>query len=142
MSGLRPETWIFQETSIVGSKQQPRLDKALKQTLNFKQALSAGFSGRQHMSCCTRRDLSTHLQLSSCLSALLNWGQHFSSPSVSLTLTMPDIKETQTGTAAVTYWCCFHPLEGGCTDFVLWVAGSGCPGHPHSPITPGEPHAP
>lgn len=55
------------------------------------------------MFCYIRRDLSTYLQLSLCLSALLNWGQQFSPPSVSLTLTVPDIQEIQTGAAAVTY---------------------------------------
>lgn len=55
------------------------------------------------MFCYIRRDLSTYLQLSLCLSALLNWGQHFSSPSVSLTLTVPDVQEIQAGAAVLTY---------------------------------------
>lgn len=36
--------WIFREASIVRSKQEPRFNKALRQTLNFKHALNRGFS--------------------------------------------------------------------------------------------------
>lgn len=69
------------------------------------------------MFCYIRRDLSTYLELSLCLSALLNWGQQFSSPSVSLTLTAPDIQEIQTGAAVVTYQRNF-PLQPGAASIL------------------------
>lgn len=100
------------------------------------------------MFCYIRRDLSTYLQLSLCLSALLNWGQYFSSPSVSLTLTVPDIQEIQTGVAVFTYDISFpfrQWLHLLCSMAkALWVAGSGHPMHLRALVVlpiPWDPHA-
>lgn len=95
------------------------------------------------MFCYIRRDLSTYLQLSLCLSALLNWGQQFRSPSVSLTLTVPDIQEIQTGAAVVTYQQNFS-LQTGAASILLQgqsalggrVRSPPCPHHSPSFETP------
>lgn len=85
------------------------------------------------MFCYIRTDLSTYLQLSLCLSALLNWGQRFSSPSVSLTLTVPDIQEIHTGAAVVTYQQNFSPQAGAASILPRGQKCSGCQGE----VTPG-----
>lgn len=90
------------------------------------------------MFCYIRRDLSTYLQLSLCLSALLNWGQQFSSPSVSLTLTVPDIQEIQTGAAVVTYQQKFSLQTGAAS--ILLHGPSALGGRVRSPQAPPCPH--
>lgn len=90
------------------------------------------------MFCYIRRDLSTYLQLSLCLSALLNWGQQFSSPSVSLTLTVPDIQEIQTGAAVVTYQQNFSLQTGAAS--ILLHGPSALGGRVRSPQAPPCPH--
>lgn len=90
------------------------------------------------MFCYIRRDLSAYLQLSLCLSALLNWGQQFSSPSVSLTLTVPDIQEIQTGAAVVTYQQNFS-LHNGAVS-ILQRGPRALGGRARSPQAPPCPH--
>lgn len=90
------------------------------------------------MFCYIKRDLSTYLQLSLCLSALLNWGQYFSSPSVSLTLTVPDIQEIQTGAAVFTYRH-FFSLQTVAAS-ILQHGRSALGGRVRAPHAPSCPH--
>lgn len=111
---MQVELWIFQETSIVGSKQQSWFNKALKQTLNFEHALSPGFSEVLTYVLLYKEGLKYVLTVKLVLKCLVELG-----PTIQPSLCLPDTN------------CAWHPGNSnrGCSSHLpaeLFPSHWGC----------------
>lgn len=129
--------WIFQETSIVRSKQQPWFNKALKQTLNFKHALNTGFGGALTYVLLYKERLKYVLTVKLVLKCFVELG-----PMLQLCLCLPDTNCVwHAGNSS--RGCYVHlpaflfPSDSGCIGCAARLGGGVRP--PQAPSCPNHP---